>query len=255
MSAAPVTEIIKAHKLSEPMLRALYTGERGEVVTCGVRTERALIARGLIHPVESTLTEKGAALLAELRGQGTAVASTTPRTAADFPKDTRVMSPEGRMGTVNGVDIGRVTNPDHVNYGREYVGVRWDAIEGDMGCNRRSRPFVDELTVVGGCGVTDTARCPAAHPDDPTPCNGPAVVTVLDEYIAGADGCEYHAARLLASLERGRVYALPDAPAGAAIRVHKAADGIRPFAWYEDAPRTEPNQRSRAETRHKGGAA
>lgn len=255
MSAAPVTEIIRAHTLSEPMLRALYTGERGEVVACGVRTERALIARGLIHPVGSTLTEKGAALLAELRGQGTAVASTTPRTAADLPKGTRVMSSEGRMGTVNGVDIGRVTNPDHPNYGREYVGVWWDAVEGDMGCGRRSRPFVDELTVVGGCGVADTARCPAAHPDDPTACDGPAVVTVLDQYNAGADGCEHHGARLLASLDRGRVYPLPDAPEGAAIRVHKAADGIPPFAWYEDAPRTQPNQRSHAENRRKGGTA
>ncbi|MGW2043746.1 hypothetical protein ACWCPF_00990 [Streptomyces sp. NPDC001858] len=100
--------------------------------------------------------------------------------------------------------------------------------------------------------MTGTARCPAAHPDDPTPCVGPAVVTVLDPYNAGADGCEHHWARLLASLERGRVYALPDAPAGAAIRVFKAADGIPPFAWYEGAPRTRPNQRSRAENRRLG---
>lgn len=96
--------------------------------------------------------------------------------------------------------------------------------------------------------MTDT-RCPAAHHDDTTPCDGPPVVTVLDGANEGADGCEHHAARLLASLEGGRVYALPDAPAGAAIRVHKAADGIRPFAWYEDAPRTEPSQLSHEENR------
>lgn len=83
-----------------------------------------------------------------------------------------------------------------------------------------------------GPDVTDT-RCPAAHPDDPTPCDGPAVVTVLDASNAGADGCEHHAARLLASLERGRVYGLPDAPPGAAIRVHKAAGDTRPFAWMD----------------------
>lgn len=71
----------------------------------------------------------------------------TARTAADLPKGTRVVSPEGRMGTVNGVDVGRVTVPGHVNYGREYVGVNWDAVEGDKGLNRRSRPFVDELRV------------------------------------------------------------------------------------------------------------
>ncbi|MDI3423630.1 hypothetical protein [Streptomyces luteolus] len=92
-------------------------------------------------------------------------------------------------------------------------------------------------------------RCPAAHPEDPTACAGPVVVTVLDAQNAGADGCEHHAARLLASLERGRVYPLPHAPAGAAIRVFKASDGIRPFCWYENAPRTELSQLSRAENR------
>ncbi|MFF7884284.1 hypothetical protein ACH40F_29305 [Streptomyces sp. NPDC020794] len=76
-------------------------------------------------------------------------------------------------------------------------------------------------------------RCPAAHPDDPTPCDGPAVVTVLDAANAGANGCGHHGARLLASLDGGRVYALPDAPAGAAIRVFKTAGTTRPFAWTE----------------------
>ncbi|MFF7101467.1 hypothetical protein ACFY9X_14965 [Streptomyces nigra] len=99
--------------------------------------------------------------------------------------------------------------------------------------------------------MTDTVRCPAAHHDDPTPCDGPAVVTVLDQYNDGADGCEHHGARLLASLERGRVYALPHAPAGAALRVFTAADDIPPFAWCEGAPRTQPNQRSRAEDRRR----
>ncbi|WP_279926626.1 hypothetical protein [Streptomyces chengmaiensis] len=94
----------------------------------------------------------------------------------------------------------------------------------------------------------DHRRCPAAHPDDPTPCTGPVAVTVLDTTNAGANGCEHHGARLLASLAGGRVYALPDAPTGAAIRVFKAADGIRPFCWIE-GPRTEPSQLSRAENR------
>lgn len=101
--------------------------------------------------------------------------------------------------------------------------------------------------------MTPTARrCPAAHPDDPTPCTGPATVTVLDSRGAGTDGCEHHAARLLASLEGGRVYALPNAPAGAAIRVFKAADGIRPFCWV-DGPCTGPSQLSRAENRARDG--
>ncbi|NEC92177.1 hypothetical protein G3I71_41870 [Streptomyces sp. SID12501] len=94
-------------------------------------------------------------------------------------------------------------------------------------------------------------RCPAAHPEDPTPCVGPVVVTVLDAANAGADGCEHHGARLLASLDRGRVYALPDAPEGAAIRVFKAADTIRPFPWV-DGPRTRDEQLSRTETRARG---
>jgi hypothetical protein len=105
--------------------------------------------------------------------------------------------------------------------------------------------------VIGAATRSDetTTRCPAAHHDDPTPCDGPPVVTVLDANNAGADGCEHHAARLLASLAGGRVYALPDAPEGAAIRVHKAADTTRPFAWYEGAPRNCPSMRSHAENR------
>lgn len=96
------------------------------------------------------------------------------------------------------------------------------------------------------------SRCPAAHSEDPTPCDGPVVVTVLDATNAGADGCEHHAARLLASLGGGRVYPLPDAPESAAIRVFKAADGIRPFPWLTDAPRTRADQLSRLENRCRG---
>ena len=95
-------------------------------------------------------------------------------------------------------------------------------------------------------------RCPAAHPEDPTDCIGPVAVTVLDTVNAGADGCEHHGARLLASLDGGRVYALPESPAGAAIRVFKSADGIRPFCWV-DGPRTEPSQLSHAENRERHG--
>ena len=99
--------------------------------------------------------------------------------------------------------------------------------------------------------TVSSPRCPAAHADDPTPCAGPVVVTVLDTTNSGANGCEHHGARLLASLDRGRVYALPDAPDGAAIRVLKAADGTRPFPWV-DGPRTRDEQLSRAETRTRG---
>ncbi|MER5600536.1 hypothetical protein [Streptomyces sp. NPDC002265] len=74
-------------------------------------------------------------------------------------------------------------------------------------------------------------RCPAAHLEDPTPCVGPVAVVILDRQNGGARGCEHHGARLLASLDGGRVYPLPDAPPGTAIRVFKAAADTRPFAW------------------------
>ncbi|MGW2456773.1 hypothetical protein ACWCTA_36420 [Streptomyces sp. NPDC001704] len=73
-----------------------------------------------------------------------------------------------------------------------------------------------------------TGRCPAALPTDPTLCDGAPTVTVLDSSNAGANGCERHGARLLAILDGGRVYALPDAPEGAALRVHRAAGTGRP---------------------------
>uniref|UniRef100_A0AAU1I1Q7 Uncharacterized protein n=1 Tax=Streptomyces sp. NBC_00180 TaxID=2903632 RepID=A0AAU1I1Q7_9ACTN len=94
-------------------------------------------------------------------------------------------------------------------------------------------------------------RCPAAHPEDPDACSGPAVVTVLDATNVGAKGCEHHGARLLASLDGGRVCGLPDAPAGTAVRVFKAAATTRPFAWV-DGPRTRPEQLSHAENRERG---
>jgi hypothetical protein len=81
--------------------------------------------------------------------------------------------------------------------------------------------------------VESPVRCPAAHGDDPTPCSGPPTVTVLDATNAGARGCEHHGARLLASLDGGRVYGLPDAAPGTAIRVFKAAASLRPFPWVD----------------------
>ncbi|MFJ8192815.1 hypothetical protein ACIQ8D_24090 [Streptomyces sp. NPDC096094] len=107
-------------------------------------------------------------------------------------------------------------------------------------------------TTVGALPPAPPAvRCPAAHPEDPTPCGGPTVVTILDRDNAGANGCEHHAARMLASLNGGRVCGLPDAPEGAAIRVFRAADSIRPFAWV-NGPRTRPEQLSHEENRRRG---
>ncbi|MFJ9888002.1 hypothetical protein ACIQRW_19335 [Streptomyces sp. NPDC091287] len=74
-------------------------------------------------------------------------------------------------------------------------------------------------------------RCPAAHSEDPTPCGGPAVVTVVDAENAGADGCEHHAARMLASISGARPVAKPDAPAGVAVRIFRTAHHTHPFPW------------------------
>lgn len=79
--------------------------------------------------------------------------------------------------------------------------------------------------------MTETGRCPAAHPTDPDACKGPVAVTVVDKSGAGMDGCEHHAARMLASMAGARVYALPDAPEGAAIRTFKAAGDLPPYSW------------------------
>ncbi|WJV47664.1 hypothetical protein [Streptomyces flavofungini] len=111
------------------------------------------------------------------------------------------------------------------------------------------------LRAVGAEPVTGRQtppRCPAAHREDPEPCGGPVVVTVLDATGAGANGCEHHAARLLASLTGGRVYALGTSPEASAIRVFQAAASLRPFAWLTDAPRTEPSQLSHAENSRGG---
>ncbi|MFJ8189721.1 hypothetical protein ACIQ8D_08075 [Streptomyces sp. NPDC096094] len=77
----------------------------------------------------------------------------------------------------------------------------------------------------------NVVRCPAAHPEDLTPCGGPVVVTIVDKDNAGADGCEHHAARMLASITGARPVAKPDAPAGVAVRVFRAAHHTHPFAW------------------------
>ncbi|WTD02123.1 hypothetical protein OH717_05835 [Streptomyces albidoflavus] len=96
--------------------------------------------------------------------------------------------------------------------------------------------------------MTTTGRCAAAHQDDPTPCDRPPdAVSVLDSAEAGVHGCEHHGARLLASLEGGRAVEGSSPAAGA--RVAMAADSIRPFCWYEDAPRTRPEQLSHDENR------
>lgn len=105
---------------------------------------------------------------------------------------------------------------------------------------------------------TTTARCAAAHDEDPTGCVGPLDAVLIrdrqmsrarDAMTEGVPGCIHHGARMLASLEGGRVYPGPGGVDGDAIRVYKEAQTTRPFAWLEDAPRTKPSQLSHAENR------
>lgn len=67
----------------------------------------------------------------------------------DWPSGTRVSGRDGghdRVGTVTGGDHGRVTNPNHPNFGRTYVGVAWDKDTLLTNARPRSRPFTDTLT-------------------------------------------------------------------------------------------------------------
>lgn len=83
--------------------------------------------------------------------------------------------------------------------------------------------------------MTADERCPAAHAEDPTPCDGPADAVVIFDYPLGGHGsktgaCEHHGARLLASLTHGRVHPGSAGP-GSALRVYYAAQALPPFAW------------------------
>lgn len=78
-----------------------------------------------------------------------------------------------------------------------------------------------------------TDRCPAAHDEDPTPCEGPVVVRVVDQLGTETTGCVHHAARLYASLDRPRVYPLPGHD-GKAIEVYNRGHETLPFAWQAE---------------------
>ncbi|QBZ73560.1 hypothetical protein SEA_MISCHIEF19_75 [Streptomyces phage Mischief19] len=72
------------------------------------------------------------------------ISDTMERTAREWPTGTLVSNGH-RTGRVNGAGWGVVTLEGHENYGRAWVDVDWDAVEGDMGSNRRGRPFADTL--------------------------------------------------------------------------------------------------------------
>lgn len=112
--------------------------------------------------------------------------------------------------------------------------------------NRAHGALVESLRILLRALDTETAitsgnaeapHFPGAHLDDPTPCDGPTVVTVLDAANAGADGCEHHAVWLLASLAGGRGYALRmPRPAPPSASSRPLPPSARSPA-YDDAPR------------------
>lgn len=91
--------------------------------------------------------------------------------------------------------------------------------------------------------MTESLRCATAHPDDPTPCQGPRdAVLIRDRQMSrarnamteGVAGCVHHGARLLASLDGGRVYPGPGDQADAAIEAYTLAQTLRPYEWRHE---------------------
>ncbi|WP_070015334.1 hypothetical protein [Streptomyces nanshensis] len=130
-------------------------------------------------------------------------------TVADLPKGTRIVSPEGRHGATNGVDVGRVNNPDHPNHARAYVGVELDAVPGDMGCNRRFRLFVDELSL-------EQPATPAVEDEDEP--QGPRAELQASEVFTLRSGVTVEAVTVLGTRARIRLAGTPTiAQAGTAF--------------------------------------
>lgn len=105
--------------------------------------------------------------------------------------------------------------------------------------------------------MTDSC-CAAAHPKDPTPCEGPHDAVLVRERRAvatrkrtgvggvavtgradldGTPGCVHHGAHLLASMHGGHAYPGPSNDVGrepgdsAAIEAYQRAKTLKPFAW------------------------
>ncbi len=72
------------------------------------------------------------------------------------------------------------------------------------------------------------ARCPGAHAEDESPCDGPPdAVRVVDQHGAGQDACVNHGSALLASLKDARVER--GSVDGAAIEAYRRAQTRTPF--------------------------
>ncbi|GGX56377.1 hypothetical protein [Streptomyces noursei] len=94
--------IMRQHELSEPMVRAIFSGEGGAIIDCDTRTYNALADRRILHFVNSDLTAKGQDVLAALKAARGVVQSAAP-TPVGTPVPDAV---EGVVGTHAGVTNG-----------------------------------------------------------------------------------------------------------------------------------------------------
>jgi len=98
-----------------------------------------------------------------------------------------------------------------------------------LGCTRLF-PAAPGQTRCPDCVLGGDIRCAAAHPDDPSRCDGPPdAVRVVDRTGAAASGCVHHGAVMLASIAAARVY--PGSVDGAAIAAYNQAADLTPFAF------------------------
>jgi NTP pyrophosphatase (non-canonical NTP hydrolase) len=75
------------------------------------------------------------------------------------------------------------------------------------------------------------SRCPAAHNDDPSECEGPQdAVRIVDQTGAEILACVHHGARLYASLDKPLAHSVT--VQGAAREVYTRAQTIPPCAWH-----------------------
>lgn len=161
-----------AIRISQPMTDTILAAVRREsgeyVVRARVQTEVALMERGLIEFMDdyARLTVAGCWVLDYIKSGGKRRAWTmdeiaiksepitsapetqqtaSPHATSNFTAGSRVSETStGRLGTVLGYWNGSVTDTSHENFGREYIGVKWD---GDVKTpwGETARPFVDEL--------------------------------------------------------------------------------------------------------------
>ncbi|MEJ8654741.1 hypothetical protein WKI65_43585 [Streptomyces sp. MS1.AVA.3] len=85
--------LIRKHQLSGGMLTAIRSGANGVILSCTPITEKALIRRGIMHPVESTLTALGQQILDALNAARSSIEPAAPAEAeahAPNPADNAV---------------------------------------------------------------------------------------------------------------------------------------------------------------------